>query len=50
MAVVQFVAVELISLSKYFEVFTGTLDAWNMRHETVVVECMSSIAGERVSR
>ena len=38
MAVVQFVAAELISLSKYFEVFTGAFDAWNIRHETVVIE------------
>jgi len=43
-AVVQFVAVELIRLSKYLEVFTGAFDAWNIRHETVAVECMSSIA------
>ena len=44
MAVVQFVAVELISLFKIFEVFTGAFDAWNIRHETVAVECTSSIA------
>jgi hypothetical protein len=30
-AVVQFVAAELISLSKYFEVLTGAFDAWNIR-------------------
>jgi hypothetical protein len=42
-AVVQFVAAELISLSKYFEVFTGAFDAWNIRHETVAVECMSDL-------
>ena len=47
MAVVQFVAVELISLSKYFEVFTGAFDAWTIRHENVAVECVSSIEALR---